>query len=167
MRHKAGFGLLVLGVLGVAVPALAENSGVEVSYSWDCSDTGDWPGADSAVFQLLLLGEPVDGQTATWYDLDSSIFESVVWSDSELEPGDYEWDVRCYAGAEDLGINTNGSVTLLPVGDEAWSGFFSEVLDYVINFVMDYGVPVLFALVVLGLLVRAGVRWAKRAGRVA
>jgi len=44
-------------------------------------------------------------------------------------------------------------------------GQLQVVQDGVITFVVDYGAPALFALTLLGILVRLALKWMKRAGR--
>lgn len=44
-------------------------------------------------------------------------------------------------------------------------GALVDVQNRVITWVVTYGVPTLFALIILGILIRLGVKWAKKAGR--
>jgi len=45
------------------------------------------------------------------------------------------------------------------------AGALTDVQNSVITWVVDYGVPTLFALIILGILIRLGIKWAKKAGR--
>jgi hypothetical protein len=55
------------------------------------------------------------------------------------------------------------ATTAVPADPSA--GAMDTVQNGVIDWVTTYGAPVLFALILLGILVRLAVRWVKKAGR--
>lgn len=68
------------------------------------------------------------------------------------------------------------TATLLVMGPAAFAapqtipadptgGAMGDVVGGVSEWVVDYGAPALFLLILLGILIRLGVRWMKRAGR--
>lgn len=45
-------------------------------------------------------------------------------------------------------------------------GAMTDVQDNTVTWILTYGVPVVFAMILVGVLIKLGIRWAKKAGRM-
>lgn len=65
------------------------------------------------------------------------------------------------------GFALGGSASAAPptIPADPTGGAMADVQTNVQTWVLTYGVPALFALIIVGILIRLAVRWTKRAGR--